>query len=340
MLSQRPAPISRLGSGPFPFTTTTTTTLGPTGMKRRRDDLDSDSDSHPDSNDGSNTTSGLFSNITVPTKRTRPVLPSDAEGLTVSPPTSSRPVPSMATFPLRPAAPISSFPCLSRTQFPSLTPSSSSPTTTTAPTFDNSDRSAPGRSLRLLLIPGPDRTDQHIFAVCAVLPHLLSLSPSLQPFILDPHSHIHPLPQGSGRGSSSDVTGDDADVTPSYPVPTVDISARTYPNPLVHLGVLHPSGGTVSASTMPAIVLVDHHHRRRLVIPVGWGAGARWRIRPARRGTGGGGGGGRQRHHQSDPLADLAADPDAAETARRLLGSLVRAVGVLEREAAVDQPTA
>lgn len=48
-------------------------------------------------------------------------------------------------------------------------------------------------------------------------------------------------------------------------------AARSTPNYFLKLGLLHPLGG--GNEPLDAIVVLDANHRRRLIVPFGWGAG-------------------------------------------------------------------
>ncbi|KAL7774761.1 hypothetical protein CFE70_005675 [Pyrenophora teres f. teres 0-1] len=83
--------------------------------------------------------------------------------------------------------------------------------------------------------------------------NLLTLSPSLQAFVLchDPPTHR---------------------ISPSAPFSLPLIQAATPSNNhFVRLGLLHPLGG--GKFPLDALVVLDGKGRRRLVLPIGWGAG-------------------------------------------------------------------
>jgi hypothetical protein len=87
----------------------------------------------------------------------------------------------------------------------------------------------------------------------SMLPHLYTLSPSLQALVLchDPHTHK---------------------LSPNAPfsLPLVK-GVEPSNNHFVRLGLLHPLGG--GKFPLDALVVLDQCHRRRLVLPFGWGAG-------------------------------------------------------------------
>jgi hypothetical protein len=87
----------------------------------------------------------------------------------------------------------------------------------------------------------------------SILPHLYTLSPSLQALILchDPPTHT----------LSPNAT---------FSLPLVK-GVEPSNNHFVRLGLLHPLGG--GKFPLDALVVLDQRHRRRLVLPFGWGAG-------------------------------------------------------------------
>lgn len=86
-----------------------------------------------------------------------------------------------------------------------------------------------------------------------LLPDLYTVSPSLQAFVLchDPATRR---------------------LSPNAPFSLLMIQAATPSiNHFVRLGLLHPLGG--GKLPLDALVVLDRHGRRRLVLPFGWGAG-------------------------------------------------------------------
>ncbi|KAF2109124.1 hypothetical protein BDV96DRAFT_469122, partial [Lophiotrema nucula] len=129
-----------------------------------------------------------------------------------------------------------------------------------SPTFDgapgraahnNGDRFAADASIIVFCVQG--NLQLHYDLLCAALPELYTLSPSLQALVLccDPASHV---PSAS---------------TPSS-LPLIQAVAPEY-NHFVKLGLSHPLGG--GHLPLDALVVVDPRARRRLVLPFGWGAG-------------------------------------------------------------------
>jgi len=117
--------------------------------------------------------------------------------------------------------------------------------------YDNRARYSKGESIVVLCVQG--NVQIHYELLCAALPHLLTLSPSLQAFILchDPSTHR---------------------LSPSAPFSLPLIQATTPSNNhFVRLGLLHPLGG--GKFPLDALVVLDGEGRRRLVLPIGWGAG-------------------------------------------------------------------
>jgi hypothetical protein len=86
-----------------------------------------------------------------------------------------------------------------------------------------------------------------------MLPDLYNLSPTLQALVLcrDPSTHV-------------------PSTTVSYSLPLVQAVSTSH-NHFVKLGLLHPLGG--GQFPLDALVVVDKHCRRRMVLPFGWGAG-------------------------------------------------------------------
>ncbi|KAK3060596.1 hypothetical protein LTS18_008194 [Coniosporium uncinatum] len=118
-------------------------------------------------------------------------------------------------------------------------------------------RSSPARpSCFILCVIG--QLDIHYHLLHAMLPELLSMSPNLQALILQsgppphflvPSSTNFPLPMSLPFLNASDLA------SPIF----------------LRLGLLHPLGG--GKTPMDALVLIDGQGRRRLVVPIGWGAG-------------------------------------------------------------------
>lgn len=97
------------------------------------------------------------------------------------------------------------------------------------------------------------RSSSSLTSSSAALPDLLTLSPSLQALVLchDPSTHR---------------------LAPSAPFSLPLIQAVTPSNNhFVRLGLLHPLGG--GKFPLDALVVFDGKGRRRLVLPIGWGAG-------------------------------------------------------------------
>ena len=87
----------------------------------------------------------------------------------------------------------------------------------------------------------------------SALPDLYRIAPSLQAFVLchDPSTHV---------------------LSPDAPFSLPLLQAASPPNNhFVRLGLLHPLGG--GKFPLDALVVIDRHARRRLVLPFGWGAG-------------------------------------------------------------------
>ncbi|RAR15953.1 hypothetical protein DDE83_000750 [Stemphylium lycopersici] len=108
-----------------------------------------------------------------------------------------------------------------------------------------------GRSITVLCVQG--NVQIHYELLCSALPHLYNLSPSLQAFVLCHEPSTHNL-------------------SPSAPFSLPLLQATTPSNNhFVRLGLLHPLGG--GKFPLDALVVLDRHGRRRLVLPFGWGAG-------------------------------------------------------------------
>ncbi|KAF2710502.1 hypothetical protein K504DRAFT_377153 [Pleomassaria siparia CBS 279.74] len=110
---------------------------------------------------------------------------------------------------------------------------------------------AVGSSIIVFCVQG--NLQLHYDLLCSALPDLYTLSSSLQALVLccDPPSHV---PSTSTSSSLPMIQA----VGPDY-------------NHFVKLGLLHPLGG--GKLPLDALVVVDTHGRRRLVLPFGWGAG-------------------------------------------------------------------
>ncbi|KAF2263636.1 hypothetical protein CC78DRAFT_269650 [Lojkania enalia] len=106
-------------------------------------------------------------------------------------------------------------------------------------------------SLVVLCVQGNLRL--HYDLLCAMLPDLYTLSPSLQAFVLcrDPATHT-------------------PSTTAPFSLPLIQAVGGDF-NHFVRLGLLHPLGG--GQFPLDALVVVDPKGRRRLVLPFGWGAG-------------------------------------------------------------------
>ncbi|KZF24790.1 hypothetical protein L228DRAFT_259955 [Xylona heveae TC161] len=112
------------------------------------------------------------------------------------------------------------------------------------------------KSLLILCVVGS--TDVHYKLLCHAQPELLRIAP---------FSHF----AGISHVPRSDLAGYSAkDSSAMLPIPM--IRARGPPeHHLLKLGLLHPLGG--GQIGLDAVVVVDSRGRRRLVLPVGWGAG-------------------------------------------------------------------
>ncbi|CAI6341860.1 unnamed protein product [Periconia digitata] len=115
----------------------------------------------------------------------------------------------------------------------------------------NVDKYQKSNSIIVLCVQGSIQL--HYDLLCAVLPELYAMSPSLQALVLCRDPAIH-TPSSSAPFSLPLVQA----VGPSY-------------NHFVRLGLLHPLGG--GEHPLDAIVVIDSQARRRLVLPFGWGAG-------------------------------------------------------------------
>ncbi|KAF1838320.1 hypothetical protein BDW02DRAFT_594777 [Decorospora gaudefroyi] len=125
------------------------------------------------------------------------------------------------------------------------------PTGSTLPAHNNNANFRRGESLVVLCVQG--NVQVHYELLCAALPDLYTLSPSLQAFVLchDPCTHT---------------------LSASAPFSLPLIQAATRPNNhFVRLGLLHPLGG--GKFPLDALVVLDSNGKRRLVLPFGWGAG-------------------------------------------------------------------
>ncbi|EOA80867.1 uncharacterized protein SETTUDRAFT_166300 [Exserohilum turcica Et28A] len=108
-----------------------------------------------------------------------------------------------------------------------------------------------GASTTILCVQGNVQT--HYELLCSALPDLYRIAPSLQAFVLchDPSTHV---------------------LSPDAPFSLPLLQAASPPNNhFVRLGLLHPLGG--GKFPLDALVVIDRHARRRLVLPFGWGAG-------------------------------------------------------------------
>ncbi|KAL5121987.1 hypothetical protein ACEQ8H_000203 [Pleosporales sp. CAS-2024a] len=116
---------------------------------------------------------------------------------------------------------------------------------------DNAARYVRGESLVVLCVQG--NVQVHYELLCAALQELLTISPSLQAFVLchDPATHRLSL-------------------NAPFSLPMIR-AVEPANNHFVRLGLLHPLGG--GKFPLDALVLLDHRGRRRLVLPFGWGAG-------------------------------------------------------------------
>ncbi|KAH7391827.1 hypothetical protein BKA66DRAFT_458544 [Pyrenochaeta sp. MPI-SDFR-AT-0127] len=108
-----------------------------------------------------------------------------------------------------------------------------------------------GESLLVLCVQG--NVHVHYDLLCSALPDLYTISPTLQAFVLchDPSSHV-------------------LSTTAPFSLPLIQ-AATPSNNHFVRLGLLHPLGG--GKFPLDALVVLDRHGRRRLVLPFGWGAG-------------------------------------------------------------------
>ncbi|CAA9962266.1 hypothetical protein PTNB73_03167 [Pyrenophora teres f. teres] len=112
--------------------------------------------------------------------------------------------------------------------------------------YDNWARYRKDESIVVLCVQG--NVQVHYELLCAALPDLLTLSPSLQAFVLchDPPTHR---------------------ISPSAPFSLPLIQAATPSNNhFVRLGLLHPLGG--GKFPLDALVVLDGKGRRRLVLPI------------------------------------------------------------------------
>ncbi|RMZ74032.1 hypothetical protein GMOD_00004857 [Pyrenophora seminiperda CCB06] len=125
------------------------------------------------------------------------------------------------------------------------------PTDSSLVAYDNLARYREGESIAVLCVQG--NVQVHYELLCAALPDLLILSPSLQAFVLchDPSTH--------SLSSSA-----------PFSLPLIQ-AATPSNNHFVRLGLLHPLGG--GKFPLDALVVLDGKGRRRLVLPIGWGAG-------------------------------------------------------------------
>ncbi|KAI8935749.1 hypothetical protein NX059_007269 [Plenodomus lindquistii] len=129
------------------------------------------------------------------------------------------------------------------------------------PAHDNWARYRQAESLFVLCVKG--NMQLHFELLCAALPSLYALSPSLQPLLLVHDPSTHRLSR-----------------TAPFSLPLIQAATPSH-NHFVRLGLLHPSGG--GRFPLDALVVVDWRGRRRLVLPFGWGAG-RYADTPAGRG--------------------------------------------------------
>ncbi|KAF1943607.1 hypothetical protein EJ02DRAFT_399928 [Clathrospora elynae] len=116
---------------------------------------------------------------------------------------------------------------------------------------DNWHNHRRGASMYVLCVQGNEQV--HYELLCSALPDLYAIAPSLQALVLchDPATHtLSP----SAHSSLPLIQA----VTPSN-------------NHFIRLGLLHPLGG--GKLPLDALVVLDRHGRRRLVLPFGWGAG-------------------------------------------------------------------
>ncbi|KAH4167334.1 hypothetical protein HBI80_055610 [Parastagonospora nodorum] len=93
----------------------------------------------------------------------------------------------------------------------------------------------------------------HYELLCAMLPDLYNVSPLLQAFVLCHDPATHELPPKA-----------------PFSLPLIQ-AVEPSNNHFVRLGLLHPLGG--GKFPLDALVVLDQHGRRRLVLPFGWGAG-------------------------------------------------------------------
>jgi hypothetical protein len=87
----------------------------------------------------------------------------------------------------------------------------------------------------------------------SMLPDLYDISPSLQALVLCHDPSTHKLPPNA-----------------PFSLPIIQ-AVEPSNNHFVRLGLLHPLGG--GKFPLDALVVLDQHARRRLVLPFGWGAG-------------------------------------------------------------------
>jgi len=125
------------------------------------------------------------------------------------------------------------------------------PTGSAVEAHDNWPRYTKGESGFVLCVQGS--LQLHYELLCAALPDLYALSPTLQALVLCHHPPTHTLSP-----------------TAPFALPLVQAAMPSY-NHFVRLGLLHPLGG--GKYPLDALVVIDRHGRRRLVLPFGWGAG-------------------------------------------------------------------
>ncbi|PVI01337.1 hypothetical protein DM02DRAFT_359759 [Periconia macrospinosa] len=127
----------------------------------------------------------------------------------------------------------------------------STPPGSTLEAHSNLDRYQKNSSIFVLCVQGTIQL--HYDLLCAMLPELYAISPSLQALVLcrDPASHMPTF-------------------STTFSLPLVQAVSPSY-NHFVRLGLLHPLGG--GEHPLDALVVVDSRARRRLVLPFGWGAG-------------------------------------------------------------------
>ncbi|KAF2142226.1 uncharacterized protein K452DRAFT_318507 [Aplosporella prunicola CBS 121167] len=118
----------------------------------------------------------------------------------------------------------------------------------------------PGAPILLCVL---EHTDAHWQLLCAALPHLSSLLPTLRPVLLT-RAALNPAIRAHLTPAPNAATIPLAHPAASSSAPSV---------PFLLLSLLHPLGG--GQTPLDALVVLDSQGLRRLVLPFGWGAGKR-----------------------------------------------------------------